>query len=124
MDLRAERSSELPKDPSFILTNHSSAYDFIPVNRILPVYFRAMVTKSLLDNHKARVFLPLVLDFIYRQKGMRADEAIEEAKKSIAAGDHVFMLPEGSATGSGETLEIRPRTGSMIRESGAGMVTI
>lgn len=124
LHVKAERTKLRPADASMITYNHGCHFDFITVNHIMPVYTRTITTDAIIRKRLPRMFLPIMSDFIFRRKGQKADAVVESVNLTIADGICVHLAPEGNVTQNGATDAVRPRTGRMIKDSGAGLVTI
>ena len=110
-------------DTSIVMFNHVSDYDFMGVLQGFPHYARFVASDALIRKRYMRYLMGAVSDFIFRRKGMNGDNVVESVNASIAKGVHVCIAPEGGESINGTTAYIRPRTGQMVKDANAGMVT-
>ncbi len=113
---------EIP-DTSIVMFNHVSDYDFMGVLDGFRNYSRFVASDALIRKRYMRIVMGLVSDFIFRRKGENGDNVVESVKASIAKGVHVCIAPEGGESINGTTAFIRTRTGQMVKDANAGMVT-
>ena len=110
--------------PVLIAINHSSAYDPLFIGLVFrnkPLTFVA--TEHLL---RTKVWGPLIdryLSIIPHRKGTTANCTALMAMKRIKRGESVFLAVEGEQNWDGISLPVMPYTGSLIRRSGATLVT-
>ena len=121
--IRMERYKGKVPDASIVMFNHVSDYDFLGVLDGFPHYTRYVASDALIRKRYMRIVMGLVSDFIFRRKGENGDNVVESVKASIAKGVHVCIAPEGGESINGTTAYIRPRTGQMVKDANAGMVT-
>lgn len=121
--IRTERYKGKVPGASMVMFNHVSDYDHYGVLDGFPHYSRYVASDALIRKRTMRYVMALVSDFIFRRKGENGDNVVESVKASIAKGVHVCMSPEGGESINGTTAFIRPRTGSMVKEVGCGLVT-
>ena len=110
-------------DASIVMFNHVSDYDFIGTLNGFRHYARYVASDALIRKRYMRFIMGLVSDFIFRRKGENGDNVVESVKATIAKGVHVCIAPEGGESINGTTAYIRPRTGQMVKDANAGMVT-
>lgn len=122
-NIRTERFKGKVPDPSILMFNHVSDFDFMGTLNGFPKYARYVASDALISTRRLRYLMALTSDFIFRRKGQNADNVVESVKASIARGVHVCIAPEGGLSINGTTAHIRARTGQMVKDAGAGMVT-
>ncbi|MCQ2085114.1 MAG: 1-acyl-sn-glycerol-3-phosphate acyltransferase [archaeon] len=121
--IRTERYKGEVPGPCMVMFNHVSDYDPFGVLQGFAHYTRYVASDALVRKRKMRILFGIVSDFIYRRKGENGDNVVRSVKATIDKGIHVCMSPEGGESINGTTAFIRPRTGSMIKEVGCGLVT-
>ena len=119
----AERYRDRQGGPYILLFNHICDYDFLGTLEGYRYYTRYVISEALIRKTSRRIFMNLVSDFIYRRKGDNADTVVESIKLTLNEGIDVCMAPEGEESPNGETAPIRRRTGTVIKETGAGLIT-
>lgn len=122
-DIHVEKFEGKVPEPCFMVFNHSSRRDFFVTLDGFPYYGRYIMIDSFLRGPMLRFVLPVISDFIFRRRGKSADKVVASALFTINRGINVYLSPEGTTSQNGVTASIRKRTGTMIRESGAGLVT-
>ena len=120
--MRKYKGGKIP-DASIVMFNHVSDYDFFGVLQGFPFYSRFVASDALIRKRYMRIAMGLGSDFIFRRKGENGDNVVESVKATIAKGIHVCIAPEGGESINGTTAYIRPRTGQMVKDANAGMVT-
>lgn len=111
------------EEPVLVLFNHTSDYDCIPAFKAMPQFSRFVVSADKKRKTVNRVFFTLITDFVYRVKGVKADQYFDELKLTIDSGINFTMAPEGQESPFGVTDEIRPKTGELVKFLGCGLVT-
>lgn len=124
LKIKTKKSDRKASDTSVIVYNHITHFDFANVVRAYPYYSRFIMTDAVLRKPLPRFFVPRLTNIILRRKGKNADEVVDAVNKTIAAGIDVSLAPEGNASINGVTAPIRGRTGRMIKDAGAGLVTV
>lgn len=121
--ISTERYKDRKGGPYILLFNHICDYDFLGTLDGYRYYTRYVASEALIRKTSRRIFLNAVSDFIWRRKGDNADSVVESMYLTLAEGIDVCMAPEGEESPNGETAPIRRRTGTVVKESGAGLIT-
>lgn len=115
----------VPKSKTYlVLTNHNTNWDFFLFGLTMRrhMYFVAS------EHIYRRGFVSRLIRFlgapIPRKKGASGDEAAALILERLRQGQNVCMMAEGNRSFSGETGWISPRNAALVRESGAGLVTL
>lgn len=122
--IRTKPDKEEKPLPCIVAYNHISNYDYICNIDIFRPYTRYIISDAMFRNRFNRIVYPIFMDFIYRRKGERADDAVESMKVTIQDGVCAGVAPEGGVTSNGTTEPVRYRTGQMIKDCHCGLVTI
>lgn len=110
--------------PVLVAINHGSAYDPLFIGSV----FRNKPLAFVASEHllRVKVWGPLIdryLSIIPHRKGTTANRTALMAMKRIKRGESLFLAVEGEQTWDGISLPVMPYTGSLIRRSGATLVT-
>lgn len=109
--------------PSVVCCNHISSYDILCTLDIFPHYSRYIINDALIRKPMNRMIFSLITNGIYRRKGENADNVVLSCEKTIQDGINLCMFPEGSRSPNGVTLPIRKRTGTLIKDLNANLIT-
>ena len=113
-----------PKSKNYlVLTNHNTNYDFFLAGLCLPhqMYFVAM--ESIFRLGFVSRIIKFLGDPIPRRKGASGKDAADAIVARLSRGDNVCMMVEGNRSFSGETGWISDSNASLLRRSGAGLIT-
>lgn len=110
--------------PVLVAINHSSAYDPLFIGMV----FRNKPLTFVASEHllRTKAWGPLIdryFSIIPHRKGTTANRTALMVMKRIRRGESVFLAVEGEQTWDGISLPVMPYTGSLIRRSGATLVT-
>ena len=114
-----------PQSKTYLcLINHTTNWDFFMTGLTLKRHMYFVASDHIFRIPVAGGIIKFIADPIGRKKGASGAEATAEIKKRLSEGFNVCMMAEGNRTFTGETGFISPRTASLVRESGAGLVNI
>jgi 1-acyl-sn-glycerol-3-phosphate acyltransferase len=111
------------EDKFILVFNHACDYDFVGVLEGFPGYYRFVMSDELIKKRHKRMVIRTVTDGIYRRKGENAHGVAEGIKASLDQGISVCMAPEGEETPNGVTMQIRKKTGQLVKEMGVDLIT-
>ncbi len=113
-----------PKHKAFIVVgNHADGmdpgYELIAFKR----YIRFVISDHLTSNRFAESFLKKVAGAIVKHRDRPSSDLSKQVIASIKSGIPVSIYAEGAMTPNGETGFFSPRTGQLIKDSGAALIT-
>ncbi|MBQ8574786.1 MAG: 1-acyl-sn-glycerol-3-phosphate acyltransferase [Clostridia bacterium] len=113
-----------PKHKAFIVIgNHADGmdpgYELIALKR----YIRFVISDHLARNNFTEMFLKKVAGVIVKHREKPTAELNQQVIASIKQGIPVSIYAEGAMTPNGETGFFSPRTGQLIKDSGAALIT-
>ena len=94
-------------------------YELIALRR----YMRIVVSDHLTNNRFSEVFLKKFAGVIVKHRDKPTSHLTEQIISSVKEGIPVSIYPEGAMTPNGETGFFSPRTGQLIKDSGAALIT-
>lgn len=113
-----------PKHKAFIIVgNHADGMDPGYELMALRRYMRIVVSDHLTNNKFSEFFLKKFAGVIVKHRDQPTSRVVEQIIASIKEGVPVSIYPEGAMTPNGETGFFSPRTGQMIKDSGAALIT-
>jgi 1-acyl-sn-glycerol-3-phosphate acyltransferase len=95
----------IPKEPSIIMYNHQSVYDIFTFMAILPIDWKAVMKKEVLD----MPFIGWVSKvaghyFVARDGSERDTKEVKKIAERIRSGPSVLIAPEGTRSKNGKLL--------------------
>ncbi|MBR4150979.1 MAG: 1-acyl-sn-glycerol-3-phosphate acyltransferase [Firmicutes bacterium] len=113
-----------PKSKNYIvLTNHNTDWDFFLVGACLPHQMYFVASEHILSGFTGRL-IKFLVDPIPRPKGASAEQTVAMITERLKQGHNVCMFVEGNRSFSGETGWISPANGPLVKNSGAGLITV
>lgn len=113
-----------PKSDTFILiSNHTTMLDPVYEAIAFPEYLRFVASDHLLRMGLWGKYIKFCVNPIPKRRGADSTHTMELMKDSVRNGINVCIHAEGFSSINGETSYISPRTGEMVKESGAGLIT-
>lgn len=114
----------VPKSGTFLaLVNHTNDLDPFFLAMMFPHYVRFVAAESILRKPVSGPLVSYLQRPIGRKKGNSGAEASYYIRQNLMNGISVAMFPEGVRTINGRTGFISPRTGELLKGTGAGLVT-
>lgn len=113
-----------PKNKSFILiSNHTTMFDpFFEALSFKP-YLRFVTSDHLLRMGAWGKFIKFCVNPIPKRRGADSEKTMEMMAESVRNGVSVCIHAEGYCSINGETGFVSPRTGQLVKDSGAGLIT-
>ncbi len=105
-----------------LLSNHNADIDPFLVMLGTGRHARFVASANILKGFIGTV-LKTLAGPIPRSKGAGADDTVKLIEENLKNGINVAMFPEGNKSWDGETCYISPRTATLVKESGVGLVT-
>lgn len=120
----AEIEQYKPKHKAFIVIgNHADGmdpgYELIAFKR----YIRFVISDHLARNNFTEYLLKRVAGVIVKHREVSNEHLTQQVINSIKEGVPVSIYAEGAMTPNGETGFFSPRTGQLIKDSGAALIT-
>lgn len=113
-----------PKHKSFIIiANHADGMDVGYQLIALRRYIRFVISDHLARSKFTDIVLEGIAGVIVKHREEPSTVLTDRIKASIKAGIPVSIFAEGAMTPNGETGFFSPRTGQLIKESGAALIT-
>ena len=119
---RFKRAKNLP-ETYIVLSNHTTDYDPILVAASFSQYMYFVASEHIARWPLAYKFLKHCFAPIIRYKGTTATATVMEMLRAVKAGRNVCMFAEGNRSWDGDTAEIAPATGKVIKSARCGLVT-
>lgn len=113
-----------PKSDTFILVaNHTTMMDPVYEAIAFKEYLRFVASDHLLRMGAWGKFIKFCVNPVPKRRGADSAHTMDCIKASVRDGVNVCIHAEGFCSINGETGFISPRTGEMVKESGAGLIT-
>lgn len=113
-----------PKHKAFIIVaNHADGMDVGYQLIALKRYIRFVISDHLARSKFTDIVLEGIASVIVKHREEPSKVLTDEIKSSLDAGIPVSIFPEGAMTPNGETGFFSPRTGQLIKDSGAALIT-
>lgn len=113
-----------PKHKSFIIiANHADGMDVGYQLIALKRYIRFVISDHLARSKFTDIVLEGIAGVIVKHREEPSTLLTDKIKASINAGIPVSIFAEGAMTPNGETGFFSPRTGQLIKDSGAALIT-
>lgn len=113
-----------PKSGTFILiSNHTTMLDPVYEAIAFKEYLRFVASDHLLRMGLWGRYIKFCVNPIPKRRGADSTHTMELMKDSVKNGVNVCIHAEGFSSINGETSYVSPRTGEMVKESGAGLIT-
>lgn len=119
---RFKRAKNLP-ETYIVLSNHTTDYDPILVGASFNRQMYFVASEHIARWPLAYKFIKHVFAPIIRYKGTTATATVMEMLRAVKAGGNVCMFAEGNRSWDGDTGEIAPATGKVIKSARCGLVT-
>lgn len=114
---------EVPKNETcLVLYNHNRKLDSVMVALGTGIHMKNVGSANLLNGFKGKI-LGTFFGLIPRKRGFSADETVELIQENLREGISVGLLPEGTRSWDGGPSYISPRTATLVRNTGAALVT-
>lgn len=114
----------IPKSkPYIVLANHNTDYDPFLVGLAFPQQIYYVASEHIFRWGFASKLIELLVAPIPRVKATTEIHTVMEILKKLKAGANVCLFAEGNRSFSGETGEIHPSTGKLIKKSGVSLIT-
>ena len=113
-----------PKSKNYlVLTNHNTNYDFFLFGMSFRKHMYYVASEAILRAGFGGKCVKALADPIPRKKGANGKEAAIKITERLKAGFNVCMMVEGNRSFSGKTGWISDTNGTLVKESGAGLIT-
>ena len=113
-----------PKSDTFILiSNHTTMLDPVYEAIAFKEYLRFVASDHLLRMGIWGKYIVHCVNPIPKRRGADSTHTMELMKESLKDGVNVCIHAEGFSSINGETSFVSARTGEMVKESGAGLIT-
>lgn len=119
---RFKRAKDLP-ETYIVLSNHTTDYDPVLVGASFSRQMYFVASEHIARWPLAYKFLKHCFAPIIRYKGTTATATVMEMLRAVKAGQNVCMFAEGNRSWDGDTAEIAPATGKVIKSAKCGLVT-
>ena len=119
---RFKRAKNLP-ETYIVLSNHTTDYDPILVGASFNRQMYFVASEHIARWPLAYKFLKHCFAPIIRYKGTTATATVMEMLRAVKAGRNVCMFAEGNRSWDGDTAEISPATGKVVKSARCGLVT-
>jgi len=113
-----------PKNtPYIVLANHNTDYDPFLVGLAFPDQMYYVASEHIFRWGLISKIINFLVAPIPRVKAITEIQTVINILKRLKAGANVCMFAEGNRSFSGETGEIHPATGKLIKKSGVSLIT-
>ena len=119
---RFKKAKNLPEN-YIVLSNHTTDYDPILVGASFNRQMYFVASEHIARWPLAYKFLKHCFAPIIRYKGTTATATVMEMLRAVKAGRNVCMFAEGNRSWDGDTAEIAPATGKVVKSARCGLVT-
>lgn len=119
---RFKKAKNLP-ETYIVLSNHTTDYDPILVGASFNRQMYFVASEHIARWPLAYKFLKHCFAPIIRYKGTTATATVMEMLRAVKAGRNVCMFAEGNRSWDGDTAEIAPATGKVVKSARCGLVT-
>lgn len=109
--------------PYIVLANHNTDYDPLLVGLAFPYQMYYVASEHIFRWGLISKLINFLVSPIPRVKGTTEIHTVMNILKRLKAGANVCMFAEGNRSFSGETGEIHPATGKLIKKSGVSLIT-
>jgi 1-acyl-sn-glycerol-3-phosphate acyltransferase len=109
--------------PYIVLANHNTDYDPLLVGLAFPHQMYYVASEHIFRWGIVSRLIKFLVFPIPRVKGTTEIHTAMDILKRLKAGANVCMFAEGNRSFSGETGEIHPATGKLIKKSGVSLIT-
>ncbi len=109
--------------PYIVLANHNTDYDPLFVGMAFPDQMYYVASEHIFRWGFISKLINFIVAPIPRVKGKTEIQTVMNILKRLKLGANVCMFAEGNRSFSGETGEVHPATGKLIKKSGVSLIT-
>ena len=113
----------VPEGPYIAVANHNTDFDSILLGISFPAHMYFVASEHIFRSAWLRPLLVWFLDPIPKRKGGADVSTALQMARRLRKGMNVALFAEGNKSFHGATCPVHPATGSMVRASGASLVT-
>ncbi len=113
----------LIEGPCLVVANHNTDFDAILLGLAFPKHMYYVASEHIFRTRLIRALLSLFLGPIPKRKGGTDVRTAMQMARRFRAGQSIGLFAEGNKSFHGSTCPIHPATGSMVKASGATLVT-
>lgn len=109
--------------PCIVVANHNTDFDSILLGLSFPKHMYFVASEHIFRVRWVRMLLCYFLDPIPKRKGGADVRTAMQMARRFRAGFSIALFAEGNKSFYGTTCPVHPATGSMVKASGASLVT-
>lgn len=110
-------------EPYIVIANHNTDFDMIFVGISFPRHMYFVASEHIFRTGWMRKLLVYFFDPIPKRKGGADATTALQMVRRLRKGSNVALFAEGNKSFQGATCPVHPATGSMVKASGAALVT-